>query len=190
VLTGRCRAHALVHGCRIDAARVAQAAAFNAGAFVIGMTAFGAAGLLWGAPDVAELVRIPAGCCGRLQCCLLLAVAALVVAAARSREIKILNRWPVRLPPPELAIRQLLISALDLSASAAALWFLLPATSSACPRSSRGMRWRSQLGLLSHVPGGLGVSKPSFCWRAVAVRRRSRSSARSFSIASSTTCCR
>jgi phosphatidylglycerol lysyltransferase len=33
----------------------------------------------------------------------------------------------VRLPPPDLAIRQLVISALDLTASAAALWFLLPA---------------------------------------------------------------
>src|SRR5688572_6496305 len=43
----------------VDAGRVAQAAAFNAGAFVIGMTAFGAGGLLWGAPDVAELLRFP-----------------------------------------------------------------------------------------------------------------------------------
>jgi phosphatidylglycerol lysyltransferase len=34
-------------------------AAFNAGAFVIGMTAFGAAGLLWGAHDVASLVHVP-----------------------------------------------------------------------------------------------------------------------------------
>jgi phosphatidylglycerol lysyltransferase len=157
VLTGGAVRMRLYTAAGIDAARVAQAAAFNAGAFVIGMTAFGAAGLLWGAPDVAELVRIPGWLLRAIAVLLLLAVAALVVAAARSREIKILNRWPVRLPPPELAIRQLLISALDLSASAAALWFLLPANIVSLPAFFAWYAMAVALGLLSHVPGGLGV---------------------------------
>ena len=59
VLTGGAVRMRLYTASGIDAGRVAQAAAFNAGAFVIGMTAFGAAGLLWGAHDVAALVRIP-----------------------------------------------------------------------------------------------------------------------------------
>ena len=58
VLTGGAVRMRLYTAAGVDAGRVAQAAAFNAGAFVIGMTAFGAAGL-WGAPDVAELVRVP-----------------------------------------------------------------------------------------------------------------------------------
>jgi len=157
VLTGGAVRMRLYTAAGIDAARVAQAAAFNAGAFVIGMTAFGAAGLLWGAPDVAELVRIPSWLLRAIAILLLLAVGALVVAAARSREIKILNRWPVRLPPPELAIRQLLISALDLSASAAALWFLLPANIVSLPAFFAWYAMAVALGLLSHVPGGLGV---------------------------------
>jgi phosphatidylglycerol lysyltransferase len=157
VLTGGAVRMRLYTAAGIDAARVAQAAAFNAGAFVIGMTAFGAAGLLWGAPDVAELVRIPSWLLRAIAILLLLAVGALVVAAARSREIKILNRWPVRLPPPELAIRQLLISALDLSASAAALWFLLPADIVSLPAFFAWYAMAVALGLLSHVPGGLGV---------------------------------
>ena len=49
VLTGGAVRMRLYTAAGIDAGRVAQAAAFNAGAFVIGMTAFGAAGLLWGA---------------------------------------------------------------------------------------------------------------------------------------------
>ena len=58
VLTGGAVRMRLYTAAGIDAGRVAQAAAFNAGAFVIGMIAFGAAGLMWGAPDVAELVRL------------------------------------------------------------------------------------------------------------------------------------
>src|SRR5688572_33085155 len=85
----------------VDAGRVAQAAAFNAGAFVIGMTAFGAAGLLWGAPDVAALVRLPSWLLRAIAILLLFAVGALIVAAARSREIRVFNRWPVRLPRSE-----------------------------------------------------------------------------------------
>jgi phosphatidylglycerol lysyltransferase len=157
VLTGGAVRMRLYTAAGIDAGRVAQAAAFNAGAFVIGMTAFGAAGLLWGAPDVAELVRIPGWLLRAIAVLLLLAVGALLVAAARSREIRILNRWPVRLPPPELAIRQLLISALDLSASAAALWFLLPTDIVSLPAFFAWYAMAVALGLLSHVPGGLGV---------------------------------
>ena len=157
VLTGGAVRMRLYTAAGIDAGRVAQAAAFNAGAFVIGMTAFGAAGLLWGAPDVAELVRIPSWLLRAIAILLLLAVGALIVAAARSREIRIFNRWPVRLPPPELAIRQLVISALDLSASAAALWFLLPADIVSLPAFFAWYAMAVALGLLSHVPGGLGV---------------------------------
>jgi phosphatidylglycerol lysyltransferase len=157
VLTGGAVRMRLYTASGIDAGRVAQAAAFNAGAFVIGMTAFGAAGLLWGAHDVAALVRIPSWMLRGVAVLLLLAVGALVVAAARSREIRVLNRWPVRLPPPELAIRQLLISALDLAASAAALWFLLPANIIGLPAFSAWYAMAVALGLLSHVPGGLGV---------------------------------
>jgi phosphatidylglycerol lysyltransferase len=157
VLTGGAVRMRLYTASGIDAGRVAQAAAFNAGAFVIGMTAFGAAGLLWGAPDVASLVRIPSWLLRAIAILLLLAVGALIVAAARSREIRILNRWPVRLPPPELAIRQLLISALDLAASAAALWFLLPENIVSLPAFSAWYSMAVALGLLSHVPGGLGV---------------------------------
>ncbi|HEY7642483.1 MAG TPA: bifunctional lysylphosphatidylglycerol flippase/synthetase MprF [Steroidobacteraceae bacterium] len=157
VLTGGAVRMRLYTAAGIDAGRVAQAAAFNAGAFVIGMTAFGAAGLLWGAPDVAALVRIPSWLLRAIAVLLLMAVGGLIVAAARARELRVLNRWPVRLPPANLAIRQLLISALDLTASAAALWFLLPADIISLPAFFAWYAMAVALGLLSHVPGGLGV---------------------------------
>lgn len=157
VLTGGAVRMRLYTAAGVDAPRVAQAAAFNAGAFVIGMIAFGAAGLLWGAPDVAALVRLPSWLLRAIAILLLLAVGALITAAARTREIRVFNRWPVRLPPPDLAIRQLLISALDLTASAAALWFLLPSDIIGLPAFFAWYAMAVALGLLSHVPGGLGV---------------------------------
>ena len=157
VLTGGAVRMRLYTAAGVDAGRVAQAAAFNAGAFVIGMTAFGAAGLLWGAPDVAELVRVPSWLLRAIAVLLLIGIAALIATAARRREVRILKRWRVRLPPPDLAIRQLLISALDLSASAAALWFLLPSNIVSLPAFFAWYAMAVALGLLSHVPGGLGV---------------------------------
>ncbi len=157
VLTGGAVRMRLYTAAGVDAGRVAQAAAFNAGAFVIGMTAFGAAGLLWGAPDVAELARLPSWFLRAIAVLLLFGVAALIMTAARRRELHILNRWQVRLPPPELAIRQLVISALDLTASAAALWFLLPSGIIGLPAFFAWYAMAVALGLLSHVPGGLGV---------------------------------
>lgn len=156
VLTGGAVRMRLYTAAGVDAGRVAQAAAFNAGAFVIGMTAFGAAGLLWGAPDVAALVRVPSWLLRGIAVLLLLAVAALIAAAARNREIRVI-KWQVRLPPPGLAVQQLLISALDLTASAAALWFLLPADIIGLPAFFAWYAMAVALGLVSHVPGGLGV---------------------------------
>lgn len=156
VLTGGAVRMRLYTAAGVDAGRVAQAAAFNAGAFIIGMTAFGAAGLLWGAPDVAELLHLPSWLLRAIAVLLLLAVGALIAAAARNREIRVL-KWQVPLPPPGLALRQLLISALDLTASAAALWFLLPSDIVALPAFFAWYAMAVALGLLSHVPGGLGV---------------------------------
>ena len=157
VLTGGAVRMRLYTAVGVDAARVAQAAAFNAGAFVIGMAAFGAAGLLWGASDVASLIHVPAWFLRVVAALVLLAVAGFIGLSARRRAIRIAGRWSLRLPPPELAIRQLIISAVDLAASAAALWFLLPPDVVSLPAFFAWYSMAVALGLISHVPGGLGV---------------------------------
>ncbi len=157
VLTGGAVRMRLYTAAGADAGRVAQAAVFNAGAFVFGMAAFGAMGLLWGAADVASLIRVPAWALRGMAALVLLGVAAFIALAALRPQWRLGNRWSWRLPSPGLALRQLVISALDLSASAAALWFLLPA---GVIEPSAFFAWYAMavaLGLISHVPGGLGV---------------------------------
>jgi phosphatidylglycerol lysyltransferase len=141
----------------IEANKVAQVIAFNASAFTFGTAAFGAAALLWGAHGVAELAHMPAWLLRVIAAAVLFAVLSFVALSARRREVMIAWRWKVRLPPAKLAVQQLAISALDLLASASALWFLLP---SGAVEPGSFMAWYAiamVLGLLSHVPGGLGV---------------------------------
>lgn len=157
VLTGGAVRMRLYTAAGVDAVQVARAVAFNAGAFVIGIAVFGAVGLLWGAHDVAGLLRVPALLLRAIACILLITVAAFIVLASRQQEVRIAGRWQVRLPPPGLALRQLVISALDLSASAAALWFLLPEGVVDLPAFFAWYAMAVTLGLISHVPGGIGV---------------------------------
>jgi phosphatidylglycerol lysyltransferase len=157
VLTGGAVRMRLYSAAGIEATKVAQVIAFNASAFTFGMTAFGAAGLIWGAEGVAELVHIPAWLLRVIGVALLLAVFGFIALSARRREVMVAWRWKVRLPPAKLAIQQLVISAVDLLASATALWLLLPPDA---VEPGPFIAWYSiglVAGLLSHVPGGLGV---------------------------------
>jgi phosphatidylglycerol lysyltransferase len=157
VLTGGTVRVRMYAAAGVEATRTAQAIAFNAAAFGLGMAAFGAAGLLWGAPQVASLLKFPVLALQLLSGLVLLGVAAFIVVCARHRTLLIAGRWTVRLPEATLALRQLAISAADLSFAAAALWVLLPAGAVDLPTFVAFYSVAMALGVLSHVPGGLGV---------------------------------
>ena len=65
--------------------QITRAIVFNAAAFALGITAFGALGLLWGAPDVAPLLRLPAALLRGVALAALLALALFLVLCGRSR---------------------------------------------------------------------------------------------------------
>ncbi len=141
----------------VEASKVAQAVAFNAAAFGIGMLAFGALGMLWAAPDVAAFARVPASILRGFSAALLLGVAAFVLLCARRRNVSLLRRWSLPLPSARLASLQLLLTAADLAAAATALWFLLPDGAATLVEFMAFYAIAMALGVISHVPGGLGV---------------------------------
>lgn len=137
--------------------QIAQVIAFNALAFGLGISAFGALGVLWGASDVAPLLRLPPAFLRLMAGLTLLGLAVFLWLCHRRRALDLGARWTLRLPPVGLAARQLAISAVELSASAAALWFLLPADRIPLPTFISFYAIAVAAGIVSHVPGGVGV---------------------------------
>ncbi len=156
VLTGGSVRMRMYSAAGLEAGTVSRAIAFNAIAFGFGITVVGALALLWGAPAVASTVH--------MQPWLLRAMAGLIVVAAavvllhcwQSRRYRIFG-YAVALPSFALAVQQLLISALDIAASAAVLWILLPSGSVEFPVFIAVYAMATTLGVISHVPGGVGV---------------------------------
>jgi len=157
VLTGGAVRMRMYTAAGIEPPQVARAIAFNAGAFGLGMTAFGALGLLWGAHDVAKIAGLHAWALRLAAGALLAIVAAILWLCRRQRELSIAGRWTLKLPPPQLAWQQLAISAADLCFAGAALWVLLPHGAVNLPTFVAFYAIALALSVISHVPGGLGV---------------------------------
>ena len=147
----------------LDPALIARVIVFNAAAFGLGMAVFGAFGLLWAAHDVAPLLRTHAWVLRLIAALMLAALCGVLWLCRRRRTLYVefvLGRrwsWSLRLPPLRLAVRQLVTSAFELAASAAALWFLLPANQIAPSTFVAFYAVAITAGIVSHVPGGVGV---------------------------------
>jgi len=157
VLTGGAVRLRLYGAAGVEAGAISRAIAFNAVAFMLGISVVGAAALLWGATSVAPALRIPAPIL-QVGASLILAGATFLIILCRDgRERRLFGRFTLRLPSASLALQQLLISAVDIAATAAVLWFLLPTGAIDFPAFVGFFAIAVVAGVLSHVPGGLGV---------------------------------
>jgi phosphatidylglycerol lysyltransferase len=137
--------------------QVARVIVFNAAAFGLGMLFFGAVGLLWGAHDVAVLLHTPGWVLRVAAAVMLVALLGFVWLCNRRSSITIGRTWLVQLPPVGLALRQLVISAVELAASALVLWLLLPPGHIPPAAFVAFYAIATTAGIVSHVPGGVGV---------------------------------
>lgn len=147
----------------LDPATIARVVVFNAASFALGMCFFGALGLLWGAAEVAPLLRVPSVVLQVLAGAMLAGLFAFLWVCSNRRVLSFEFtfgrrwRWSLKLPPFGLAVRQLVISAVELCASAAVLWFLLPPNQLSLPTFIAFYAIAIAAGIVSHVPGGVGV---------------------------------
>src|SRR3546814_3475863 len=88
---------------------------------------------------------------------LLMAVAAYLTLCAARPELPLGTNITLRLPTAKLALQQLAISVVELVFSATALWYLLPHSAIGFPSFLAFYAIAITLGIISHVPGGLGV---------------------------------
>ncbi len=157
VLTGGAVRYRMYAAAGVEPAKIARAIAFNAVAFGFGLTVVGAVGLLWGADDAARVLHLPRQLLEMIASTIIGLAALFVVFCAMKREFTVRNRWRILLPTWQLAVQQLVISAIDIVAAAAVLWFLLPASSIGFASFTGFYALALALGVASHVPGGLGV---------------------------------
>ncbi|WFC60370.1 bifunctional lysylphosphatidylglycerol flippase/synthetase MprF [Pseudomonas sp. REST10] len=145
-----------------DVARMSLFASLSLG---ISLPILAALAALFDLADAAAALRLPAPLLALLAVAVLLAALALGLLLARRRLAERpapgcwqvdLGRFSLRLPGVRMSLVQLLISSLDVLIAASVLYCLLP---EAPPFSSFVLIYMLALaaGVLSHVPGGVGV---------------------------------
>ncbi|WP_026352949.1 bifunctional lysylphosphatidylglycerol flippase/synthetase MprF [Solimonas variicoloris] len=157
VLTGGAVRMRMYTAAGVEAPQVGRAIAFNALAFGVGISTLGALGLLWGARQVADVAHLAPNLLRTIAVLLLMGVAAFITLCAARPEIPLGPKLTLRLPAARLALQQLGISVVELVFSAAALWFLLPHADVSFAGFVAFYAIAIALGIISHVPGGLGV---------------------------------
>ncbi|MET0289194.1 MAG: bifunctional lysylphosphatidylglycerol flippase/synthetase MprF [Pseudoxanthomonas sp.] len=155
VFTGGAVRMRLYGAAGVEPGTITKAIAFNALAFGLGISVVGAVGLMVDARALAPVLHLPASVLMAVGGTALLVTLWLLLMCHKGQAR--VGRWTVNLPTPALAWGQLALSALDILATGAVLWFLLPAGTIDFMTFIGFFAAAMVAGVISHVPGGLGV---------------------------------
>jgi len=158
LLTGGTVRYRLWSAWGLSSAEIARAVGFVAFSFVLGMVFL--SGVVFVAePDrTATILRLPLDVVRPLGALALAVVAAYVAWSLARRGRVVVRGWRLPSPRPAIVGAQLVVPTLDWCSAAAALYVLLPPAHGLPFFSFLGVFLLAQFaGLVSHVPGGLGV---------------------------------
>ncbi|MDP3856429.1 MAG: bifunctional lysylphosphatidylglycerol flippase/synthetase MprF [Stagnimonas sp.] len=141
----------------LEPAQVARLMAFIAAGFGLGISCIGALGLLWGAGAAEALLPLAPTTLRGLALLVLLGIVALIGFCVRGQPLRLGGGRSLRLPSGRLALAQLAVSAADILCTAVVLWVLLPPSAMSFGVFLCFFALAIALGVISHVPGGLGV---------------------------------
>lgn len=156
VLTGGAVRLRVYGAAGLDPGQIARLMGFVAGGFGLGISFVGAIGMLWGADTAQALLPMSATAARACAVLVLVAIGAVVLACASGKPLRIAGRI-LPLPSWQLASVQVLVSALDILCCAVVLWAVLPASSVSFAAYLAFFALAIALGVISHVPGGIGV---------------------------------
>lgn len=134
---------------------IGRAMVFIASGFSLGLAVFAAFVMLIDAASVAHLLGWPV-VIFRVAAGTVLANTLTLVLLCRQGGVW-LGRFTVPVPSPGLVVAQLALTAIDLLGAAAALWVLLPAAQIDFGSLAAIFATATALGVISRVPGGIGV---------------------------------
>ncbi|MDM9625913.1 bifunctional lysylphosphatidylglycerol flippase/synthetase MprF [Rhizobium sp. S152] len=135
---------------------IGRVIAFVTVAFGLGLAGVGSIALLAIADEIAPLIGVSSILLRLIGGAIVLVLAAGVVLGRGGRALEI-GRFSIRLPDSATWSRQFLVAAFDIAASATVLYVLLPQTAIGWPVFLAVYAIAVGLGVLSHVPAGLGV---------------------------------
>jgi phosphatidylglycerol lysyltransferase len=142
----------------LSTSEIAQAISFAGATFIIGMIAVAGFVFVLEPTSTIQLLRLPFGSLKPLGgLCLALVATYLVLGASGLRTFRLFG-WEFPVPTTRLALAQLLVAVIDWTAAGAVLFVLLPPGYRLSFLPVLGVFLLAQFaGILSHVPGGLGV---------------------------------
>ena len=135
---------------------IAKIIAFIVFGFGVGVSAVGGFGLLFEAGQAAPLLHLPARLLAILALIFLGGLGTFLWWAGSGSEVR-LGKMSFRLPTPILLAWQFPISIIDIVAAGTTLWYLLPDSHVTFATFICFYALAVSLGIISHVPGGLGV---------------------------------
>lgn len=142
----------------LSTVEIAGITAFTGVTYWLGALTVGGAALLLGPGTYLHLLPVPVVALRVLGAVALLLVAGYLTASALHRSTIALAGREIALPGPRMAVMQLAASLGDWLAAAATLYAILPPEAAPPFPVFAGMFLIAQLaGVVSHVPGGLGV---------------------------------
>ncbi|BBE71642.1 bifunctional lysylphosphatidylglycerol flippase/synthetase MprF [Oharaeibacter diazotrophicus] len=141
----------------VEPEEIARIVGYVTVAFGIGLGFVGSLGILFADRGIAHVAGLPPVVFRIAAVVILGAIAALIAAAAVGDGHVVLFGRRIALPRPREILIQLGATTVDIAASAAVLWILLPAGPVSYPLVLSIYAVAIGLGILSHVPGGVGV---------------------------------
>jgi phosphatidylglycerol lysyltransferase len=142
----------------LSTSEIAQAISFAGATFIIGMIAVAGFVFVLEPTSTIQLLRLPFSSLKPVGAlCLVLVAGYLVLSATRHTNFRFFD-WEFPVPSARLAAAQLLVAVVDWTAAGAVLYVLLPPGYHLSFLPVLGVFLLAQFaGILSHVPGGLGV---------------------------------
>ena len=142
----------------LSTSEIAQAISFAGATFIIGMVAVAGGVLLLEPGSTIDLLHLPVTSLKPLGAlCLLLVAGYLILTTTRYKTFRLFE-WEFPVPSTRLALAQLGVAVVDWTAAGAVLYVLLPSGYRLAFLPVLGVFLIAQFaGILSHVPGGLGV---------------------------------
>jgi phosphatidylglycerol lysyltransferase len=158
VLTGGSVRMRMYSAFGLGMAEVAGVIAFAGLTFALGTAALGAGAFMTESAKIAPLLHLPAGVVSAAGWVIAALLAGYLLWTATARRPMAVGMWRVAAPGLSLSLAQVVVAAADLAFVAAALYVLLPLGGVVSYPAFLGLYVVATLvGILSHVPGGLGV---------------------------------